>query len=224
MRKITNIATPKLPYLKTITLSAIALFAISCQTDDLETPIESSDVALYQLLINNTDGNSGKDSASRMGAPKKDDKSIAEIAIENGGFDELVDALLYVDEELNAGLVNLFLNGKDQFTVFAPTDDAFRNLYTALDPEGTLGIDSVRDLPADVVLDVLLYHVTEGRRSSNSVVPKVNSKTIETLLGQTFSVNSSKMITGGRSNAMIIIKDISASNGIIHVIDSVLLP
>ena len=71
---------------------------------------------------------------ARQGAPKKGDESIAAIAIANGSFNELVDALLYVDEELNAGLVDLFLNGKDQYTVFAPVDSAFFNLYNALDP------------------------------------------------------------------------------------------
>jgi len=223
MKRIINISTPNLPYLKTIVLSAIALFAFSCQTDDVDMPMETSTAALYQILEANTDGTSGKSSGSRNGAPQKGDSSIAEIAI-NGGFDELVDALLYVDEELNAGLVNLFLNGKDQYTVFAPTDDAFMNLYSALDPNG--GIDSVRDLPADLVLNVLLYHVTDGRRAANSVVPKRNTKTIETLLGQTFSVNTSGMITAGNSTANIVFEaaNISASNGIIHVIDSVLLP
>lgn len=223
MKRIINISTPNLPYLKTIVLSATALFAFSCQTDDVDMPMETTSAALYQILEANTDGNSGKSSGSRNGAPQKGDSSIAEIAI-NGGFDELVDALLYVDEELNAGLVNLFLNGKDQYTVFAPTDDAFMNLYSALDPNG--GIDSVRDLPADLVLNVLLYHVTDGRRAANSVVPKRNTKTIETLLGQTFSVNTSGMITAGNSTANIVFEaaNISASNGIIHVIDSVLLP
>ncbi|MDX1629376.1 MAG: fasciclin domain-containing protein [Fulvivirga sp.] len=57
--------------------------------------------------------------------------SIAEVAI-NNDFNELVAALSYVDEELDAGLVDLFLNGKDQYTVFAPTDEAFQNLYTSL--------------------------------------------------------------------------------------------
>lgn len=224
MKKITNIATPKLPYLKTIVLSTFALFAFSCQTDDLDPSMDESSAALYQILEANTDGASNKASGARQGAPKKGDESIAAIAIANGSFNELVDALLYVDEELNAGLVDLFLNGKDQYTVFAPVDSAFFNLYNALDPNG--GIDSIRDLPAELVLNVLLYHVTDGRRASNSVLPKNGSKTIETLLGETFSVDTSGMITAGNNSAKIVLEaaDISASNGIIHVIDSVLLP
>jgi len=224
MKKLINFVAPKTFFLKAIALSTLSFFAFSCQNDDMDIPIqEANSVALFEILSTNTDGNSSKSSGERQGALQKGDDPIAAIAI-NGGFDELVDALLYVDEELNAGLVNLFLNGKDQFTVFAPTDDAFFNLYSALDPDGTAGIDSVRDLPSDLVLNVLLYHVTDGRRASNSVVPKVNEKEIETLLGQTFSVNTSGMIMGGSSSASIIAADISASNGIIHVIDSVLLP
>jgi len=150
----------------------------------------------------------------------KGSESIAEIAI-NNGFSELVGALQYVDAELDAGLVNLFLNGKDQYTVFAPTNDAFYGLYDALGED----VQGITDLPATLVLDVLLYHVTDGRRSANSVVPKNNYKYIETLLeGATFMVDSSGMITATGNTANIVAADISASNGIVHVIDAVILP
>jgi uncharacterized surface protein with fasciclin (FAS1) repeats len=142
---------------------------------------------------------------------------IAQIAID-AGFSELVSALVYVDTELNAGLVDLFLNGTDQYTVFAPTNEAFMNLYSAL------GVDSIDDLPADLVLSVLQYHVVEGRRASNSVVPKKNNKTISTLLGVDFTVNPQAQITAVGNTANIVAADISASNGIIHVIDAVILP
>ncbi|UJH92159.1 fasciclin domain-containing protein [Antarcticibacterium sp. 1MA-6-2] len=118
-------------------------------------------------------------------------------------------------------LVDLFLNGKDQYTVFAPTDEAFMNLYEALGPE----VDEITDLPAELVLSVLQYHVTEGRRASNSVVPKRNMRTIETLLeGTTFKVAPDLQITAIGNTGNIVAADISASNGIIHIIDTVLLP
>jgi uncharacterized surface protein with fasciclin (FAS1) repeats len=79
-------------------------------------------------------------------------KSIAEIAISEG-FDQLVGALIYVDDALDAGLVNLFLNGTDQYMVLAPTNKAFEDLYDFLK------VDGITDLPAELVLDVLLYHV-----------------------------------------------------------------
>lgn len=151
-------------------------------------------------------------------SPKKGEASIAQIAID-AGFGELVGALIYVDTELDAGLVDLFMNGTDQYTVFAPTDAAFEKLYS------DLGITGITDLPADLVLDVLLYHVTDGRRAANSVVPKNGEKTITSLLGATFTVDTSFDIDDiADRDADIVAANISASNGIIHVIDDVILP
>lgn len=150
-------------------------------------------------------------------APAPGDASIAGIAVE-GGFNELVSALVYVDSELDTGLVNLFANGTDQYTVFAPTDEAFQNLYAALN------VTSITELPAPLVRDVLLYHVTEGRRAANSVVPKRGTRAITTLLGSQFSVTPSGSINAIGNTATITAANISASNGIIHVVDTVLLP
>ena len=165
---------------------------------------------------------------ANKGAPKKGTDPIATIAIDNG-FDELVAALSYVDEELNTGLVTLFLEGKDQYTVFAPTDEAFFNLYDLL--SGVLGttVGEITDLPAEVVLDVLLYHVAEGRRASNSVVPKNGERAITPLLEEMFYVRTDLSIRDGLTgvrptDAMIDTPNISASNGIIHVITEVIVP
>jgi len=182
-----------------ILLSLISFFAFSCERSDVfPTETEKAQQAL------------------RAPAPGTD--PIAVIAIE-AGFSELVGALVYVDEELEAGLVELFLNGTDQYTVFAPTNQAFENLYEFLE------IDGITDLDAELVLNVLLYHVAEGRRAANSVVPKVGIRTITTLLEATFTVNPQaiiKDIFGQQAN--IVAANISASNGIIHVIDTVILP
>ncbi len=156
--------------------------------------------------------------AAPQAAPPPGTDSIAQIAID-AGFTELVGALVYVDAELDAGLVDLFLNGTDQYTVFAPTNEAFEALYLFL------GIDGITDLPPELVLDVLLYHVIEGRRAANSVVPPVRPRVITTLLGATFTVDRNAVITdlfGQEAN--IVAANISASNGIIHVIDTVILP
>jgi len=183
---------------------AIALFSISCEkeTDDYApTSYETGDLK------------AGK-------AVKKGDMSIAEIALaDDGEFDELVSALVFVDTELGTGLVDMFLNGKDQYTVFAPTDAAFEALYE------TLGVNNITEVDPQTVLNVLLYHVTEGRRAANSVVPKNSPRTISTLLeGATFMVDSDGMIWAVGNQAMIVNANISASNGIIHVIDNVILP
>ncbi|WP_319592035.1 fasciclin domain-containing protein [uncultured Draconibacterium sp.] len=156
------------------------------------------------------------------------DASIAAIAIE-AGFSELVGALFYVDGELGTELVDMFLNGTDQYTVFAPTNDAFQALYDSEELESLLGteVNGINDIPAEVVLNVLLYHVTDGRRAANSVVPKKNPKTIETLLkGATFMVDKDLKIwaVGNSANLVTPSVNISASNGIIHVIDAVILP
>jgi uncharacterized surface protein with fasciclin (FAS1) repeats len=126
--------------------------------------------------------------------------------------------------------VDLFLNGRDQYTVFAPTDQAFDNLYGLLSAVLSTEIDAITDLPAEVVLDVLFYHVAEGRRAANSVVPRNRDgmRTITSLLGETFSVRTNLSIkdglTGLREDARIRAADITARNGIIHVIDQVIVP
>lgn len=159
-------------------------------------------------------------------------QTIAEIA-EAAGFNLLLAAVGYIAETnpespIVAGLLN-----EDQYTVFAPTDQAFINLVTAvaplLDPdvlenEGPFAaIDKL--LGAGTIEAVVSYHVTEGRRASNSVVPRRGVRTIETLLeGATFTVSTSAVITAVGNTANITAADISASNGIIHVIDAVILP
>lgn len=179
-------------------LTAFVIFLSACEQEEMIAPQTQPDAEL-------------------KAAPAKGSESIAEIAI-NAGFNELVAALSYVDAELETGLVDLFLNGTDQYTVFAPTDMAFTNLY------GALEIGGITDLPAELVLDVLLYHVTGGRRAANSVVPKRMDRTIETLLGESFTVKSDGSIQAIGNTANIAAADISASNGIIHVIDAVILP
>lgn len=181
---------------KVMMLGAFVLLLSSCQKEEIITPQSATEVGLKL-------------------APGTD--PIAQIAIDNG-FDSLVVALSYVDSELGAGLVDLFMNGTDQYTVFAPTNEAFAALLSN-DPEA-----QISDLPAELVLDVLFYHVTEGRRSSRSVVPKKNNRTIETLLGATFDVTSDSEIIAVGNTANIVAADFSASNGIVHVIDAVILP
>lgn len=188
-----------------ITLSVVigmSVFMVGCSKDEM--PSTSNPAQSVSEL-------------SRKAAPAPGTDPIAQIAID-AGFSELVGALVYVDGELNTGLVDLFMNGTDQYTVFAPTNAAFQNLYTAL------GVTQISDLPAELVRDVLLYHVVEGRRAANSVVPRNGTRSMTTLLGPTFSVNAQGAITAVGNTANITAANISASNGIIHVIDAVILP
>ncbi|UCF20904.1 MAG: fasciclin domain-containing protein [Gemmatimonadota bacterium] len=133
--------------------------------------------------------------------------SIVEIAVGNDNFETLVAAVVAAD------LVDV-LNGKQHFTVFAPTDDAFAAL--GLDP------DNVGDLPVDVLTDILLYHVTRGDRLSQSVV---GAKQIRMVNGDLLFVEGTTLVTPSNSaNLILDLIDIDARNGVIHVIDSVLLP
>ncbi|MFW6115904.1 MAG: fasciclin domain-containing protein [Chloroflexota bacterium] len=100
----------------------------------------------------------------------------------------------------------------------APPDDAFEALYVALGPDGS------PDLPAALVLDVLLSPVTEDRRAANSVVPPVRDHVITPLLGATFTVDRNATITDvAGQDVNTVAADISASSGIVHLIDVVLL-
>ena len=158
--------------------------------------------------------------------------TIDEIA-DAEGFTLLLAAVEYIAEtNPESGLVAGLLD-RDQYTVFAPTDDAFLALVGAveadLDPE-VLENDgpfaAIDDLLGPGTIEaVVSYHVTEGRRSSKSVLPRNRDRTIQTLLEDaSFSVSSGGMITAVGSTATITLPDQSASNGIIHVIDAVLLP
>jgi transforming growth factor-beta-induced protein len=134
-------------------------------------------------------------------------RDIVDIAIEDGRFETLVAAVQA------AGLVDA-LKGEGPLTVFAPTDDAFAAL-----PDGT-----VEALLADIptLTDILLYHVVEGKVMAADVLG-LDGKMAATLLGESVDI----MIDGGKvmiGDAQVIITDIEAANGVIHVIDAVLLP
>ncbi|MDV4151054.1 fasciclin domain-containing protein [Clostridium sp. AL.422] len=139
----------------------------------------------------------------------KEDKNIVEIAKSDGRFNTLVEALN------KANLVNT-LEGKGPFTVFAPTDDAFKKL-----PAGTLE-NLLKPENKDTLKNILLYHVAKGNLSSADIL-KLDGKKLTLLNGKTANIT----VKDGAvfiNNAKIIITDIPASNGTIHVIDAVLIP
>ena len=138
------------------------------------------------------------------------DVALAENA-KSGEFSILIQALLAADPAVISTL-----SGKGQFTVFAPTDAAFLSLLSELQlTPGELLSDQ------DLVTQVLLYHVARGNRNSNAVLGSSRIRTLE----RGFLFQSGGILTdeNGRS-ANIIATDIKASNGVIHVIDRVVLP
>lgn len=142
--------------------------------------------------------------APAFGAASHHSKDIVDTAVGAGSFTTLVAAVKA------AGLVETLKN-PGPFTVFAPTDEAFAKL-----PEGT--VEALLNDKAKLTA-ILTYHVAPGKMMAADVV---NKSAIKTVQGQSLQVSTSD---GARvDNANIIKTDIECSNGVIHVIDTVVLP
>jgi uncharacterized surface protein with fasciclin (FAS1) repeats len=134
-------------------------------------------------------------------------KDIVDVAAENGSFNTLVAAVTA------GGLVDT-LKSDGPFTVFAPTDEAFANL-----PEGTVEM-LLKPENKDKLVAVLTYHVVSGKVMSTDVVKLDSAATVQGQSVMVKVVDGSVMI----NNATVVTADVKASNGVIHVIDTVLLP
>ena len=130
---------------------------------------------------------------------------IVDTAVAAGSFKTLAAALT------EAGLVPA-LKGKGPFTVFAPTDEAFAKL-----PAGTIE-NLLKPENRDLLVSILTYHVVPGELDAKEVL---GSKTLTTLNGQRVDISKKDATIDGVS---IVKTDIETSNGIIHVIDEVILP
>jgi len=134
-------------------------------------------------------------------------KDIVDTAVAAGSFKTLVAALQA------AGLVDT-LKSKGPFTVFAPTDEAFAKL-----PAGTLE-DLLKPENKSKLVAILTYHVVPGEVLASQVTKMKSAKTVN---GESLTIQ----VEGGAvmvDNAKVIKTDILCTNGVIHVIDSVLLP
>lgn len=143
-------------------------------------------------------------SAFAMSHRKQD---IVDVASKAGSFNTLIAAAKA------AGLVEA-LKGDGPITVFAPTDDAFAKL-----PEGTVE-NLLKPENKDKLKSILLYHVVAGNIMAETAVTLNSAKTLQ---GSSFGI----MFDGKTlkvDDAAVIQADIKASNGVIHVIDSVILP
>lgn len=165
------------------------------------TPIRQSFLALCALALAAVGANA---LAGGYGKPSKD---IVDTAVETGQFNTLAAAL---DA---AGLVDT-LKGKGPYTVFAPTDEAFARL-----PAGTVE-NLLKPENRDQLQAVLTYHVVSGRVTSGKVVQLDAAETVN-------GANVNIAVDQGRvkiNDATVVTADVEASNGVIHVIDTVLLP
>jgi uncharacterized surface protein with fasciclin (FAS1) repeats len=150
---------------------------------------------------------------------KPGDSTIVEIVLaDDGQFDVLQAAVI------EAGLAGALSSTDDQYTVFAPTDAAFVTTFRAVLGDSSLteadvigfieagGVDAT--LGNGALADILLFHVTNGRRTAKSVVHAPQYRML----------NGDRLTRSELFSAGIAATDISASNGVIHVINSVLLP
>ena len=137
---------------------------------------------------------------------KSDD--IVETAVAAGQFKTLAAALEAV------GLTGA-LKGNGPFTVFAPTDEAFAKL-----PAGTVET-LLKPENKEKLKAVLLYHVVSGNVTADQVT-KLNGRSVKTLQGSSIKVKTSHGVRVDDAN--VTQTDIKASNGVIHVIDTVLMP
>jgi len=147
--------------------------------------------------------------ASVFAMENKKEQDIVDIAVNDSRFTTLVEGLKA------AGLVDT-LKGEGPFTVFAPTNDAFEKL-----PDGTLE-ELLKAENKDKLTDILLYHVAKGKFDAKEV-SNMDGKQITLANGKTanISVKDGEVFI---NDSKVIITDIMAKNGIIHVIDTVLLP
>ena len=146
--------------------------------------------------------------SARAETPNDPPMDIVETAVSAGQFKTLAAALEA------AGLIDA-LKGAGPFTVFAPTDEAFAKL-----PAGTVE-SLLRPENKEKLKAILLYHVVAGKVTANKVV-KLNGRSLKTLEGNSIEVSTRHGVRV--DNANVTQTDVKTSNGVIHIIDTVLMP
>ncbi len=136
---------------------------------------------------------------------KTTSSTVVDIAVSNPDFSILVEAVTKADL---AGA----LSADGPFTVFAPTNEAFEKLFKQL------GVSGIKDLTAEQLTPILTYHVVSGKVMStdlsNTSVATLNGKKIKVDITDGVKINDSHVVKA----------DISGTNGVVHVIDEVLIP
>lgn len=199
---------------------AAALFLAACGDDDSagDTTVDQSTTSTMPesttTSADDTGNDSGNDADEGMDDEEMAGDDLVDTAIAAGDFTTLVAAVQA------AGLEET-LRGEGPFTVFAPTDDAFAAL-----PEGT--VDSLLADPEGDLTAILTYHVVPGAVLAADVVG-LDGQDVTTVNGATFTVNvgddGSVSLTDAAGNTVnVVATDIETSNGVIHVIDAVLMP
>jgi len=189
-------------------LGAVTLLAAACGDDGGDDDASGDDTATTEAMdeeMEETTTTESMDEEDDMAEDEGDD--IVDTAVAAGDFTTLVAAVQA------AGLVDT-LKGEGPLTVFAPTDEAFAKL-----PAGTVE-NLLKPENKDKLISVLTYHVVPGKVTAGEVVNLSSAKTVN---GRSLSIRTSdgKVMV---DNAQVTATDIMASNGIIHVIDTVVIP
>ena len=192
-------------------LAALGVVASACGDDGADADTASTTTP---ATVAATMAPAATDGPMTTPAPATTDADIVDTAIAAGDFTTLVAAVEA------AGLEDT-LRGEGPFTVFAPTDDAFAAL-----PDGT--IETLLEDPAGDLTDILTYHVVAGAVPAADVVG-LDGQQITTVNGAAITVgvadDGSVTLTDAAGNDVAVVAtDIQANNGVIHVIDAVLLP
>lgn len=191
-------------YLALFGLAALLTFFYGCDVADTNDSVINSE---SQRVGNTTD------TSAQTGNPSNN-STIVDIAVESDDFNILTEAVIF------AGLDGT-LSGNRRFTVFAPTDEAFEALLAEL---GLTAEELLTDDNKDLVTDILLYHVAPGNRESESVVSSSQIRTLQRSFIKVKSENGDFFVGNEERFAQLIDVDIFARNGVIHVIDTVMLP
>jgi uncharacterized surface protein with fasciclin (FAS1) repeats len=189
-------------------LALLGLVASACGDDDGASAPPTTQATAPATMAPATDA------PSTTPAPATTDADIVDTAITAGDFTTLVAAVQA------AGLEDT-LRGDGPFTVFAPTDEAFAAL-----PAGT--VETLLEDPTGDLTDILTYHVVPGAVPAADVVG-LDGEAVTTVNGAAITVgvadDGSVTLTDAAGNDVaVVVTDVQASNGVIHVIDGVLLP
>ena len=179
----------------------VSVFGVNA-SDFSNATFKVEEVADYKMVLENWMLNSGFFETPKVETATN---TVVQIAASNPDFSILVEAVT------KAGLAGA-LSAEGPFTVFAPTNEAFKALFKQL------GVSGVKDLTAEQLTPILTYHVVAGKVMStdltNTSVATLNGQKIKIDLSHGVKINESTVTTA----------DISGKNGVIHVIDRVLLP
>jgi transforming growth factor-beta-induced protein len=193
----------KLSFKFTGILVALAIFLAACAPAATSTPAPTAVPTIAKPTATSMPEPTATQQPTATAAPQ----TIVDIAAGDGRFKTLVAALQA------AGLVDT-LNGAGPFTVFAPTDDAFAQL-----PAGTVE-SLLKPENKDKLVQILTYHVVAGKVMAADAAKLTSADTVA-MLPLTIKADMGKVMI---NNATVVQADVTASNGVIHIIDTVLLP